>query len=178
MIRSIPSTVAYERLYRPPEHVQSPIATHHLGSGICSHRRTSGPAILVVSVPATIRTSAWRGLARNGNMPHRSMSFLDVAADIISIAQHARPDSRGHRLFIRIRSVTWSAVVGMISRAPQRPVSAFACVSSATSRRCVYAGPTLAYAPGLSEVHSELGTTMGLATSPGAAAMSDAGCWP
>ena len=28
-------------------------------------------------------------------MPHRSMSFLDVALDIISKAQQARPDSRG-----------------------------------------------------------------------------------
>ena len=39
-------------------------------------------------------------------MPHRSMSFLDVAVDIISIAQHASPDSSGHRLFIRMRSRT------------------------------------------------------------------------
>ena len=29
----------------------------------------SGPAIFVVQVPATMRTSAWRGLARNGNKP-------------------------------------------------------------------------------------------------------------
>ena len=86
--------------------MQSPIATHHFGSGICSHRRTSGPAILVVSVPATMSTSAWRGLARNGNMPQRSMSFLDVAADIISMAQQARPDRSGHRLFMRMRSRT------------------------------------------------------------------------
>ena len=85
--------------------MQSPIATHHLGSGICSHRRTSGPAILVVRVPATISTSAWRGEARNGNMPQRSMSFLDVAADIISKAQQARPESSGQRLFMRIRSM-------------------------------------------------------------------------
>src|SRR4026207_2459608 len=100
----MPSTVAYERLERPPEQVQSPIATHHLGSGICSHSRTSGPAILVVSVPATISTSAWRGLARNGNMLKRSMSFHGVAADIISIAQHASPDVNGQRLLSRIRS--------------------------------------------------------------------------
>jgi hypothetical protein len=77
-----------------------------LGSGICSHKRTRGPAIFVVRVPATIRTSAWRGLARNGNMPQRSMSFLEVAADIISMAQQARPDRRGHRLFMRMRSRT------------------------------------------------------------------------
>jgi hypothetical protein len=34
------------------------------------------------------------------------MSFLDVAADIISMAQQARPDRSGHRLFIRMRSRT------------------------------------------------------------------------
>ena len=31
---------------------------------------------------------------------------FDVAADIISIAQQASPDSSGHRLFIRMRSRT------------------------------------------------------------------------
>ena len=81
-----------------------PIATHHFGSGICSQRRTSGPAILVVSVPATISTSAWRGLARNGNIPNRSMSFTLVAVLIISIAQHDRPDSSGHSELARMRS--------------------------------------------------------------------------
>jgi hypothetical protein len=34
------------------------------------------------------------------------MSLRDVAADIISIAQQARPDNSGHKLFIRIRSST------------------------------------------------------------------------
>ena len=61
---------------------------------------------MVVSVPATISTSAWRGLARNGNIPQRSMSFLEVAADIISMAQQASPDSSGQRLLARIRSRT------------------------------------------------------------------------
>ena len=79
---------------------------HHFGSGIWSHSRMSGPAILVVQVPATMRTSACRGLARNGNIPQRSMSFFEVAVDIISIAQHASPDSSGHSEFIRIRSRT------------------------------------------------------------------------
>ena len=84
--------------------MQVPIATHHFGSGIWAHRRTSGPAIFVVSVPATIRTSAWRGEARIGNIPKRSMSFMGVAVLIISIAQHDRPDSSGHSELARIRS--------------------------------------------------------------------------
>ena len=78
------------------------MATHHLGSGICSQRRISGPAILVVSVPATMSTSACRGLARKGNMLKRSMSLTLVAADIISMAQQARPDRSGQRLLARM----------------------------------------------------------------------------
>jgi hypothetical protein len=34
------------------------------------------------------------------------MSFFEVAAAIISMAQQATPDRSGHRLFIRIRSRT------------------------------------------------------------------------
>src|SRR5918995_6134225 len=99
MTRSMPWTTLYERLNRPPDVVQVPIATHHFGSGICSHSRTSGPAIFVVSVPATISTSAWRGLARNGKWPNLSRSFFEVAVDIISIAQQARPESNGQSEF-------------------------------------------------------------------------------
>ena len=118
--------------------MQSPIATHHFGSGICSHRRTSGPAIFVVQVPATISTSAWRGEARNGNIPQRSMSFLLVAADIISIAQQASPDRSGHRLLARIRSRTMSALVGIISSGPaQRALSRRPAPEASNSRRWV-----------------------------------------
>src|SRR3546814_5429511 len=103
MTRSTPWTTLYERLKRPPEVVQVPMATHHLGSGICAHRRTNGPAILVVRVPATIRTSAWRGEARKGNIPNRSTSLTLVAVLIISLAQHDRPDRSGHRELARMR---------------------------------------------------------------------------
>jgi hypothetical protein len=34
------------------------------------------------------------------------MSFFEVAVDIISMAQQARPESSGHRLFMRMRSRT------------------------------------------------------------------------
>ena len=60
--------------------------------------------IFVVSVPATMSTSACRGLARNGNMPKRSMSFTLVAVLIISMAQQLRPERSGHSEFARIRS--------------------------------------------------------------------------
>src|SRR5919106_4387503 len=84
--RSTPCTTLYERLKRPPDVVHVPIATHHFGSGICSHSRTSGPAIFVVSVPATISTSACRGEARNGNIPNRSMSLTLVAGEVTLLA--------------------------------------------------------------------------------------------
>jgi hypothetical protein len=111
---------------------------HHLGSGIWSHKRMSGPAILVVQVPATMSTSACRGLARNGKNPKRSMSCLLVAAEIMSMAQHANPESNGHRLFTRMRSSTTSALVGMTSNTPdQRASSRRPRPLASNSARCV-----------------------------------------
>jgi hypothetical protein len=40
------------------------------------------------------------------------MSFLLVAAEIISMAQQGRPESNGQKLFARMRSRTVSALVG------------------------------------------------------------------
>jgi len=50
---------------------------------------------LLVSVPATIITSDWRGEARK-MMPKRSWSYLGVDRCIISTAQHASPNVMGH----------------------------------------------------------------------------------
>jgi hypothetical protein len=49
-------------------------------------------AILLVSVPATIMTSDWRGEER-GAKPKRSMSYRGIDTCIISIAQQASPNS-------------------------------------------------------------------------------------
>jgi hypothetical protein len=66
-------------------------AEHVRGSGIWSYTLRSAGAILFVSVPATIMTSDWRGLARK-TTPRRSWSYLDAAMCIISTAQQARPE--------------------------------------------------------------------------------------
>ena len=67
----------------------------HLGSGIWSYTFLRAGAILLVTVPATIMTSACRGLALN-TTPNRSISYLGAAKCIISTAQHAKPKVIGH----------------------------------------------------------------------------------
>lgn len=59
------------------------------------HTFLKAGAILLVSVPATIIQSAWRGLARN-TTPKRSMSYRGAAICIISTAQQASPNVIGH----------------------------------------------------------------------------------
>ena len=67
------------------------MAMTHFGSGICSYSRRSRGAILWVTVPATIMTSACRGLERKTSIPNRAVSWCDIDAAIISMAQHASP---------------------------------------------------------------------------------------
>src|SRR5215831_8280626 len=57
-------------------------------------RRSAG-AILRERRPATIIRSDWRGLPRKTSAPKRAMSYRDALIDIISIAQHARPNVTG-----------------------------------------------------------------------------------
>src|SRR5438128_1446219 len=58
----------------PPAFEQLPIEMTHFGSGIWSYRRRSTGAIFLVTVPATIIRSDWRGDARNTSAPNRAMS--------------------------------------------------------------------------------------------------------
>ncbi len=53
-------------------------------------------AILIVTVPATIMTSAWRGVARKAPAPKRSKSYRAAPVAIISMAQQASPNVIGH----------------------------------------------------------------------------------
>ena len=100
-------------------------------------------------------------------MPQRSMSFFDVAADIISIAQQARPDSSGHRLFIRIRSRTRSALVGMTSSAPQRASSRRTRSECSSRARWVCSvGSPPPYASGLGRGPQRVGDDDGLRQVP------------
>ena len=58
-------------------------------------------AIFQVTVPATIIRSACRGDGLNASMPNREMSKRDMALAIISNAQHASPNERGHTADLR-----------------------------------------------------------------------------
>ncbi len=58
-------------------------------------------AILSVTVPATIIRSACRGEAGRGMIPKRIMSKRGLAAEIISMAQQARPNWNIHSEYLR-----------------------------------------------------------------------------
>jgi len=79
----------------PPEIAHAPIAMQYFGSGIWFHRRTTCGAIFFVTVPETMRRSAWRGDGRKTSEPKRAMSNFAIDAAIISIAQQARPKFSG-----------------------------------------------------------------------------------
>lgn len=77
----------------------------HLGSNICSYNLLKAGAILLVSVPATIIKSAWRGLALKIT-PKRSKSYRLTVACIISTAQHASPNVSGQNDPCRAQETT------------------------------------------------------------------------
>src|SRR5580765_6388037 len=64
--------------------------------------------------PATIMRSAWRGLPRNTSAPKRETSKRGPAIAIISIAQHASPKPSGQMAFARAQFTTLSTVVNTI----------------------------------------------------------------
>jgi hypothetical protein len=70
--------------------------TTHRGLAVCSYKRRSAGAILLVSVPAMINKSACLGVGLN-IMPKRSKSYRLTVECIISIAQHANPKVNGHK---------------------------------------------------------------------------------
>jgi len=77
----------------------------HLGSAVCSYKRLSAGAILLVKVPATIIKSDCLGLARN-IIPKRSKSYLLTVACIISTAQQANPNVSGQKEPCRAQEIT------------------------------------------------------------------------
>jgi uncharacterized protein (DUF486 family) len=69
---------------------------------------------LVETVPETIITSAWRGEAGKKPAPNLSRSLWDMPVDIISMAQHASPNCRGHREFFLAQLKSLSELVVMM----------------------------------------------------------------
>src|SRR5467141_2372875 len=71
-------------------------------------------AIFCESRPATIIKSACRGEGRNTSAPNRATSNRAAAIDIISIAQHAKPNPSGQIELFRAQFTALSSVVKMI----------------------------------------------------------------
>lgn len=80
------------------------------GSGICSYKRRKTGAILLVKVPATIIKSECRGEALK-IIPNLSISYLLIAACIISTAQQASPKVNGQRDPERAQAMTETNLV-------------------------------------------------------------------
>src|SRR3954470_8678480 len=95
---SIPETTFYPSLNGPPPDAKALIAMTYFGSGIWSYKRAIIGIIVLVTVPETIITSAWRGDPRKTSAPNRAVSNRLDAVQIISIAQQARPNPSGQRL--------------------------------------------------------------------------------
>src|SRR5260221_351796 len=110
--RSMPLSTLYPCLNGPPEIAQAPIAMTYFGSGIWLNNRTTWGAIFLVTVPATIIKSAWRGEGRNTSAPNRARSKRDMVVAIISMAQQARPNWRGQIELRRLQLYkSWSFTV-------------------------------------------------------------------
>src|SRR3954468_15857510 len=92
---------------------QVPIAMTYLGSDIWSYRRRTEGAILVVTVPDTIITSACLGEGRNTSDPKREMSQRAVPTAIISMAQQASPKVSGQSEFERAQPISESSETTM-----------------------------------------------------------------
>src|SRR5271169_32576 len=83
----------------------------HLGSGICSQSWRITGAILLETRPAIMIRSDCRGDGRNTSAPKRAISKREAPMDIISIAQHAKPNVIGQMEFLRIQLTALSIVV-------------------------------------------------------------------
>src|SRR3954447_2814604 len=73
----------------------------YLGSGIWSYSRLTAGAILSVTVPDTTIRSACRGPGANEITPSRMKSCRLIEVAMNSMAQHASPKLKTHRLYRR-----------------------------------------------------------------------------
>src|SRR6516164_452981 len=93
-------------------------------------------AILLLTRPAMIMRSDWRGEPRKTSAPKREMSKREADIDIISMAQQASPKDIGQMEFLRPQLMTQSTEVIMI---PSRWASR--TIVSLSSRAKSSAGP-------------------------------------
>src|SRR5215813_8470923 len=77
--------------------------------------RLSTGAILIETRPATIITSAWRGLARKTSAPNLATSLRGSVIAIISMAQQAKPKVAGQSADLRAQLTNESSCVVITS---------------------------------------------------------------
>src|SRR5262249_8182741 len=86
----------------------------------------------MVTVPITMRRSAWRGVNRGSSAPKRSMSYGDMERDMNSIAQQAVGNGYGKMEYFRAQPMARS-----------RRVTTTASVSSESSVEVARRGRTV-----------------------------------
>src|SRR5580698_9981336 len=86
-------------------------------------------AIFTDTRPAIIIKSDWRGEPRNTSAPNRAMSYREDAIDIISIAQHARPNDIGQIELRRAQFTTLSSDANKIPSSFRKFASCPGCSS-------------------------------------------------
>src|SRR5258706_7617527 len=98
----------------PPEVAHPQTNPPHLVAGFGSKAAPTPAAFFGKPPPATIIKSACRGDGRNTSAPNRATSNRAAAIDIISIAQHAKPNPSGQIELLRAQFTALSKVVKMI----------------------------------------------------------------
>src|SRR5207302_4988398 len=139
----------------------------YLGSAICSQRRRTIGAILIVARPATMMRSAGRGVAR-GMIPIRSRSNRLAYAAIISIAQQASPNVSGQIDEARPQLSAASTVVRI-----RPPPGIWSMIATASAMGAIWlrrgsgeaAGPAGA-AAGVAEPGARVGAVFNVLTAP------------
>src|SRR3954468_13471956 len=96
------------------------MAITYLGSGIWSESRAIIGIIVLVTVPETIITSAWRGEPPKTSAPNRAMSNRLHARQIILIARQAKRKPSGQRLERRPQLYTVSTIPRSLSQVVTR----------------------------------------------------------
>src|ERR1039457_6296219 len=125
-------------LNTPVEGAHPPLEIAHLRYGICWYKWRNTGAIFFDTRPAMMIRSDCRGEPRNTSAPNRAMSNRDALIDIISIAQHAKPNDMGQIEFLRAQFTALSKVV---STRPSEAAAAALATDSLSRRSNRSIGP-------------------------------------
>src|SRR5215831_19487742 len=95
-------------------------------------------AILLLTRPAMIMRSDWRGEPRKTSAPKRAISNREALIDIISMAQQASPKVIGQMEFLRAQ---FRAASSLVNRIPSEAAAAALATAASSMRANSSAGP-------------------------------------